>query len=225
MPSVPELAGTPRVSEESGHRAATVETLPDPATGGSLRWLYVVGGFVGLAAAFTLLVEKIALVKDPSYVPSCSINPILSCGSIMKTVQAELFGFPNPVIGVAGFAIVTTVGMGLFADARYRRWFWLGLQAGTTFGAIFVHWLIFQSLYRIDALCPYCMVVWVVTIPLFWYTTLHNVRAGNLGGYATPRRVADAALRYHGALLTAWYLLIAGLITQRFWDYWATLLP
>ena len=31
---------------------------------------------------------------------------------------------------------------------------------------MFVHWLIFQSLYRIGALCPYCMVVWAVTIPL-----------------------------------------------------------
>ena len=31
---------------------------------------------------------------------------------------------------------------------------------------MFVHWLIFQSLYRIGALCPYCMVVWAVTISL-----------------------------------------------------------
>ena len=221
---MPDVPGT-RSGEQSGHLAAPADMRPDPATGGFLRWLYVVGGLVGLAAAFTLLVEKLALIKDPSYVPSCSINPILSCGSIMQTAQAEAFGFPNPILGVAGFAIVTTVGMGLLAGARYRRWFWLGLQAGTTFGVVFVHWLIFQSLYRIDALCPYCMVVWVVTIPLFWYTTLHNVRAGNLGGHAPPRRVADAAWRYHGALLTAWYLLIAGLITQRFWDYWTTLLP
>lgn len=66
-----------------------------------------------------------------------------------------------------------------------RRWFWLGLQAGTTAAVVFIHWSIFQSLYRIDALCPYCMVVWVVTIPLFWYTTLHNLRAGD---FPTRRR-------------------------------------
>ncbi len=41
-----------------------------------------------------------------------------------------------------------------------------GLAAGTLLGTVFVHWLIFQSLYRIGALCPYCMVVWAVTIPL-----------------------------------------------------------
>src|SRR3546814_955690 len=121
-----------------------------------------------------LLIEKIALLEDPTYVPSCSINPILRCGSVMSTEQAEVFGFPNPIIGVAGFAIVTTVGVALLAGARLPRWFWWGLQAGTTFGVVFIPWLMFQSLYRIYPLCPYCMVVWAVTIPLFWYTTLHN---------------------------------------------------
>jgi uncharacterized membrane protein len=187
-------------------------------------WGLLAGGAVGLVAAFTLLVEKIALLEDPSYVPSCSINPILSCGSVMRTDQAEAFGFPNPILGVAGFAIVVTVGMVVLSGVALARWFWLGLQAGTTLGVVFVHWLIFQSLYRIGALCPYCMVVWAVTIPLFWYTTLHNLQARHL---PTPRRLqpaVDAARSYHGVVLTTWYLAIAALITQRFWAYWATLL-
>jgi len=177
-----------------------------------------------LVAAFTLLVEKIALIEDPSYVPSCSISPILSCGSIMRTDQAEVFGFPNPIIGVAGFGVVATVGMAVLAGATMRRWFWLGLQAGTTFGVGFIHWLIFQSLYRIDALCPYCMVVWVVVIPTFWYTTLHNLRAGHLRVPGPARALARLAGEYHGVVLTAWYLAIAVLIANRFWDYWSGLL-
>lgn len=189
-----------------------------------LAWLLVIAGLVGFAAAFTLLVEKIALIEDPSYVPSCSINPILSCGSIMRTEQAEAFGFPNPIIGVAGFAIVTTTGMAILAGATLRRWFWLGLQVGTTFGVGFIHWLVFQSLYRIDALCLYCMVVWVVTIALFWYTTLHNARAGHLRLPGPSRRVARLAGEYHGVVLTAWYLAIVALIANRFWDYWSGLL-
>ncbi|WP_442816071.1 vitamin K epoxide reductase family protein [Streptosporangium sp. NBC_01810] len=78
------------------------------------------GGALGLSAAFTLSVEKIALLKDPAYVPTCSINPILSCGSVMITPQAEVFGFPNPLLGIAGFAIVTTTGAGLLAGAVPR---------------------------------------------------------------------------------------------------------
>ena len=64
------------------------------ATDRRLAWLYMVGGAIGLLAAAVLLIEKVALLKDPTYVPSCSINPILSCGSIMQTSQAEAFGFP-----------------------------------------------------------------------------------------------------------------------------------
>src|SRR3546814_9365405 len=97
-----------------------------------VAWLLGVGGLVGFAAAVTLLIEKIALLEDPTYVPSCSINPILSCGSVMSTEQAEVFGFPNPIIGVAGFAIVTTVGVALVAGARLQRWFWWGLDRKST---------------------------------------------------------------------------------------------
>ena len=204
----------------------SLDSAPTDQTGSEdrrLAWLLVAAGLVGLVAAFTLLVEKIALIEDPSYVPSCSINPILSCGSIMRTKQAEAFGFPNPIIGVAGFAVVVTTGMAVLAGATLRRWFWLGLQGGTTLGVVFIHWLIFQSLYRIDALCPYCMVVWVVTIPLFWYTTLHNDRAGHLRVLG-PRRAARLAAEYHGVVLTAWYLAVAALIANRFWDYWSGLL-
>ena len=140
----------------------------------------------------------------------------------MTTDQAEAFGFPNPIIGVAGFTVVLTTGVALLAGATFRRWYWLGLQAGVTFGVVFVHWLIFQSLYRIGALCPYCMVVWVVTIPLFLFVTLHNVRDGPPARRPLPSRVID---EYRGVVLTAWYLVIAALIAKRFWDYWQTLLP
>src|SRR5689334_17486274 len=127
-----------------------------PRSGRSLPWILLIGGIIGLAASAVLTVEKLALLRDPAYVPSCSINPILSCGSVMTKPQAEVFGFPNSLLGIAGFAVVVTVAVALLAGATFRRWFWGGLQVGVTLGAVFVHWLMFQSLYRIQALCPYC---------------------------------------------------------------------
>ncbi len=174
-----------------------------------LPWLLLIGGAIGLLAAGVLTVEKIALLRDPTYVPSCSINPVLSCGSVMTKPQAEVFGFPNPLLGIAGFAVITTVGAALLAGAAFRRWFWIGLQVGTTLGAVFVHWLIFQSLYRIQALCPYCMAVWAVTIPIFWYVTLHNL---------------NRFTRYHPIPLALWAVAVLSLITEQFWSYWRTLL-
>ncbi|SDL28068.1 vitamin K epoxide reductase family protein [Nonomuraea jiangxiensis] len=197
--------------------AVEPEGVPFPRL---LPRLLLIGGAVGLIAAFVLTVEKIALLKNPAYVPSCSINPVLSCGSIMRTPQAELFGFPNPLLGIASFAVVTTVGVSLLAGARLPRWFWLGLQAGATAGVVFVHWLIFQSLYVIGALCPYCMIVWAVTVPIFWYVTLHNVIHQHLPAPVGMRRLAA----YHTVPLTVWFLALIAAIGVRFQSYWSTLL-
>lgn len=180
-------------------------------------------GLIGLVASITLLIEKIALIKDPAYIPSCSINPILSCGSIMKTSQAEAFGFPNPILGVVGFTIVLTTALAILAGAKLERWYWLSLQVGVTFGIIFIHWLIFQSLYRIGALCPYCIAVWAVMIPLFLYVTLYNLSALELGN-TIATKIVEKISEYHTVVLTSWYLTIGFLVAKRFWNYWQTLL-
>jgi uncharacterized membrane protein len=186
-----------------------------------IGWILTAGGLVGALAAFVLTVEKVALLKDPSYTPSCSINPILSCGSIMTTAQAEVFGFPNPLIGVAAFPVVAATGAAVLAGARLPRWWWLSLQAGALFGVVFVHWLFVQSLYRIGALCPYCMVVWVVMILIFSYLTLHNAERGHL---PAPRRPTTVLLAVHSTVPLVWLLILISLIGVQFWDYWRTLL-
>ncbi|MEU6077941.1 vitamin K epoxide reductase family protein [Micromonospora sp. NPDC047074] len=208
---------TTRASAAAQHAPGDTSTLSDRVIG----WTLTIGGIVGALAAFVLAVEKIALLEDPGYTPTCSINPILSCGSIMATGQAEVFGFPNPLIGLAAFPVVAAAGAALLAGARLPRWWWLALQAGTVFGVVFVHWLFFQSLYRIGALCPYCMVVWVAMIVLFTYATLHNLERGHL---PAPRRLTATLLRVHSAIPTTWLLILTALIGVRFWDYWRTLL-
>lgn len=186
-----------------------------------LAWLLIVGGLVGLAAAFVLTAEKFALLADPTYVPSCSINPVMSCGSVMSSSQAEVFGFPNPLLGLVGFTAVAVTGAALLGGARLPGWYRAGLQVGVTFGMLFVHWLAFQSLYRIGALCPYCLVVWAVTIPLFWYVTLDNLTTGPDQGRAG--RLAWWVRDFHGVVLTLWLLTFVVAIAVRFWDSWLLL--
>ncbi|MBJ7529639.1 MAG: vitamin K epoxide reductase family protein [Nocardioides sp.] len=189
-----------------------------------LAWLLLLGGVTGLLAAATLLVEKIALIADPAYVPSCSINPVLSCGSIMSTPQAELFGFPNPIIGVAAFPVLAATGAALLAGARLARWYWLGLQVGVVLGLALVGWLVFQSLYRIGALCPYCMVVWAVVVPVAFYVTSFNLRAGLLGGAAARSRAVRVVAESHVLVLAVVLVLVLALVLHRFWSYWVTVL-
>ncbi|MET1039131.1 MAG: vitamin K epoxide reductase family protein [Aeromicrobium sp.] len=183
----------------------------------------LVGGLIGFVASAVLLIERIRLAEDSDYVPTCSINPVLSCGNVMESAQAALLGFPNPIIGVAAFPVVVATGAALLAGGRLARWYWLGLQAGVTTAFAFICWLVFQSLYRIGALCPYCMVVWAVVIPLFWYVTARNVAAGALGA-APDGRLADGLRDWRGPLVFGTYLVVLLLVLERFWSYWSTLL-
>jgi len=142
--------------------AAPAESPARPA-GGSVRplsaWWVLIAGVIGFAASATLTIEKIEMLKNPGYVPTCSINPVLSCGSVMVTHQASIFGFPNPLMGIAGFAVVIVTGVLAVTRVRLPQWYWVGMLIGTVLAAVFVHWLIYQTLYVIGALCPYCMVV------------------------------------------------------------------
>jgi uncharacterized membrane protein len=179
---------------------------------------------IAFLAAVVLFLEKLRLIDDPTYVPTCSINPVLSCGSIMKSNQAEAFGFPNPVLGLAGFGLFAVFGVRLVLGFRPSRSTWLLAQAGATFAFVFVCWLIFQSLYRIEALCPYCMVVWLATFVLFWYLTLANLDSGRITVPAFMAPALDLATRLHFTFLTAAVLIVIALIGEAFWDYWSTLI-
>jgi hypothetical protein len=139
----------------------------------------------------------------------------------MQSDQANAFGFPNPFIGLGAFPVLAVIGGAILAGARFKRWFWLSLNAGLLFALGFVHWLFFESVYRIGALCPYCMAVWVVTITSFWYVTLYNIDNKYLrlpAGQAT--RAYAWIRRHHLDLLVLWLLVIAALILKHFWYYY-----
>jgi uncharacterized membrane protein len=188
--------------------------------GTGFAWLLVIAGALGLLGSFVITVDKFRLLQNPAFVPSCSLNPVLSCSSVMRSHQAAVFGFPNPLIGLVSFGAVIATGSGLLAGARYHRWYWLGLNIGTFAGAAFCMWLMTQALYEIGALCLWCMLVWAVTIALFWYTTVHNLRHGIV---PAPRELVAGVREFHWVVPVTWYLAIVLLIATRFWSYWRTL--
>lgn len=178
------------------------------------------GGGLGLLAAFTLAVDKYRILEDPSYQPGCNLNPVLSCGSVMTTDQASVLGFPNPLLGVVAFTVVLTLGVLVTARVPLPRWVLGGLALGAVAGAAFVHWLAFQSLYRIGALCPWCLVVWAVTIPIAVWTVLAFARSGD----REESRLVEALWGWRYLIVLSWYLVIVVAALERFWSYWQTLL-
>jgi uncharacterized membrane protein len=203
------------------------KTTPKKETSGKITlakampWILVIGGIIGYICSFIIMFDKVQLLKNHNYVPSCDLNPVISCGSVMSSPQGSAFGFPNPFIGLGAFPILLTIGMAMLAGAKFKRWFWLGLEAGTIFGIGFIHWLFFESVYRIHALCPWCMVVWVVTITTFWYVTLYNIDNAYIKIPKGQPQVFYAWIRkHHLDILILWFLIIATLILKHFWYYY-----
>jgi uncharacterized membrane protein len=185
-----------------------------------LPYILIVGGAVGLFASFVLTYDTLKIAENPNYVPSCSLNPVVSCGSVIDSTEGHMFGLPNPFYGIAAFAVIITIGFAIVAGAKFKRWFWLGLQAGAIAGIAWAYWMFFKSMYSIHALCPYCLSVDVATTTMVWYLTLYNIRVGNI---SVPKRLQGAynfARQHHLDILLLWFILMIALILKHFWYYY-----
>ncbi|MDI3405843.1 vitamin K epoxide reductase family protein [Streptomyces cavernicola] len=199
------------------HRRVT----PPQVVGGSrlLAILLMVTGAAGVLAAWVITLDKFKLLEDPDYQPGCSLNPVVSCGSIMESEQAAVFGFPNPMLGLVTYGMVLCVGASLVVGARFPRWFWLTLNAGMLFGVGFCTWLMFQSLYDINALCLWCCLAWTATIVMFWYVTAHNLRHELLPAPPALRSFAD---EFTWVVPVLHIGVIGMLVLTRWWDFWTS---
>ncbi|MFD8819169.1 vitamin K epoxide reductase family protein [Streptomyces sp. NPDC059627] len=181
--------------------------------------LTVITGAAGLLASWVITLDKFKLLENPHFVPGCSLNPVVSCGSVMKSDQASAFGFPNPMLGLVAYGVVICVGMSLLAGARFPAWYWLAFDAGCVFGVGFVSWLQFESLYRIGALCLWCCLAWAATIVLFWYVTSCAVRHRFL---PAPRWLRDFLGEFTWVPPLLHIGVVGMLVLTRWWDFWTS---
>lgn len=162
-------------------------------------------GGIGAISATMLTLDKISLlqaeVNGENAGLGCDVNAFVSCSSVIQSEQAQVFGFPSPVMGMLAFAILATLGVVLASGVRLPRWMWGGLQIGVLFGIGFVTWLQYESIFQIGRLCPWCLVVWTVTIPIFVIVTRR------VTGWRFLRDWAGLiiALWYIAVLATIWF--------------------
>jgi len=141
----------------------------------------LVSSVLGLYASFVLSVDAILLAKDPNAVLACDINPLISCGKVGITWQANLFGWPNSFLGLMTEPIVITLAIAALGGVRFPRWFMLIAQAFYTLGFIFALWLFYEAYFVIGALCPWCLLVTATTTLVFVSMTRVNLLDNNFG--------------------------------------------
>lgn len=175
-------------------------------------------GIVGLIASFVLAVEEFHLLKDPTTTLSCSFNLVLNCSTVMQTWQATVFGFPNMFIGLMAFPIVIVVAALGLAGARLPRWFYLFANLGYLFGAIFAYWLFFNSVYDIQVLCPWCLIVTFSTTILLATITSYNLKENifNLSKSTNSKVQSYLTKDYHKVIVASWLVLMTALVVLKF---------
>jgi len=186
-----------------------------------IPYLLIIGGVIGTICSFIISLDKLKIAENPAFQPNCNLNPIVSCGSVMRSAQGSVFGFPNPWIGLFGFAILITVGMSILAGAKFKRWYWATLNFFIGLGLVFAFWLLYESVYSIHALCPYCLTVDVVVITLFWYVSLFNLQTGviKLPKGKGWEKALSFVCKHHIDLLVLWFLIIIFFVIKHFWYY------
>lgn len=187
----------------------------------SIKWTFgtvLVAATLGLLAALTLSIEKYHLLQNPDAILTCSFNLVLNCSVVMQTWQASVFGFPNSLIGVVLYP--AAIVLALFALSKVELPYWIRIMAQVIaiLGALFAYWLFFQSVYVIEVLCPWCLVVTFTTTLILSSITHYNLRE-NTFKLSTPLNTKIQAFmrRDYDKLITAgWIVLLVCLVILKF---------
>lgn len=169
----------------------------------------IVFGAIGLFASFELATEYIKTLQNTDYIPNCELSRLVTCGPNMDSSQGSLFGFSNTILGLMAFVAPIAVGVAMLAGARFSAWFWWLYRAGLLLGLIFVFWLSYQSVFFLGTLCPWCIVIWTVMIPLFFFTVF-KPEASEYHAVSEPiRRVFRSLNSWAWVFVFVSYLVIA----------------
>ncbi|WP_210605340.1 vitamin K epoxide reductase family protein [Brevibacterium oceani] len=183
----------------------------------------IIASVIGFLASFSLSAEKYDKLAHPDVVLSCDLNPFFSCGSVMEHPESELFGFPNQLLGIAAFVFPLLLGVLILAGTKLPGWVMIGLNIGLALGVVLVMFLFYTSIYKIGVGCPWCIIVWTMTIPMFVAVTGHNVLAGRFGQRVTQSPIVRVLAKENVALSVLWMLIIFACIVVQFWAFFTTL--
>jgi uncharacterized membrane protein len=187
---------------ESGLTADRSTPVTDPRSfrpGARTATLWIVTGAIAWTVSLLIYLEYIGQLTHRAPLVSCSISPFITCGPNLLSPAGNLLGFTNAIIGLVLFVGPILAGVGALAvSGGMRAWYWrtYALFVLAAFGL--VHVFAYRSIFEFGSLCPWCMIIWLMTIPLFWSVAGWTLHAGVWG--AAPRRV--------GSFLMSWFVLI-----------------
>lgn len=169
-------------------------------------WVLTLGGSAGMVAMTWQASERIHMLKYPGGALSCNLNPIVDCGTVLGNRWAALFGFPNAFIGMIVFAMLALSGLFMLLGTTPNRAYRNVVMALAAILMGFSVWFFGMSLYVIGKICIFCVVGWIVNIPIFTYTFANWSKAdGKLGIFMRKNHINIMVVAY--VIMLALYLL------------------
>jgi uncharacterized membrane protein len=117
---------------------------------------------VGLAISAYLTYEH----YSASATLACPETGKVNCLRVTTSTYSTLLGVPVALLGLLFFAAVTPLHLPQAWRAR-ARWLSRLRLAASAAGVVFVVYLLWAELFRIDAICLWCTAVHVVAVALF----------------------------------------------------------
>jgi uncharacterized membrane protein len=164
----PGRAGEPGAVESSSPVQRTLGGL-GAAWRGTVRW-------AGGGVSFTALVVSVLGLADAAYLTyehftqgatfACPEKAAVNCVKVTTSPESHVFGIPVALLGLAFFLFMTAANSRWGWRAPWQAVHWARLGS-VVVGIVFVLYLIWAELFRINAICPYCTGVHVLTFILF----------------------------------------------------------
>jgi uncharacterized membrane protein len=178
----------------------------------------LLGGIAALIAAFVLTLDKLEVLENPNAILSCSVNIVLNCSTVMQSWQSHVFGFPNMFIGLMAFPVLITIAVLGLSGTKFPRWFLISSIIALFLGTLFAYWLFFNSLYAIQVLCPWCLLV-TTSMTIMYSSYLHfNLKENTFKLKEATNTKVQWFLKsgYHQMIVLAWIALMVVLVFLKF---------
>ncbi len=187
----------------------------------SSTWIFsymLMSSLISLVASLVLSIDAIELARNPNVALGCNINEVISCGKVGVTWQANLFGWPNAFLGLIAEPVVITIAVASLGKVKFPRWFMFSAQVVYTIGLGFAYWLFYQSMFHINALCPWCLLVTLSTTLVFTSLTHVNIRDNNLFLSERTHHALQAGLRMgiDALVITLWLAFLVGAVVLKY---------
>ncbi len=185
---------------------STAHSYFRPGHGLAIFWIGA--AMTAWAVSFLLYLEYVGQLTGSDAIVSCDVSPLVTCGPNLLSPGGNLLGFTNSILGIVLFLGPVFAGASALATERgMRAWYWRVFSVFVLGGFLLVHLFAYRSVFEYGSLCPWCMVVWLMTIPLFWSVAGWTLREGVWG--TGCRRLGGGILSWSPLIVVLDYALIA----------------